>query len=448
MLCSMSFTTGNKMKNLYKIIAIVATLLFGQVGFVSAQTKPGEGGGLGTVTSVGAGCSLTPTITTAGTLDVQHLVDARTTTSEAILDGDCGDLITFNNASAIAATIAEAGAAGDFAAGWFVILRNLGAGVVTLTPTTSTVDGNATLVIRTDQSVFLFSDGTNYQIIGLAMPLDYVGANSLANAKRTGDGTTQKCEYTDGTTGIEERPCTASDTHKTVLTNFKFCFKDEESANAKMLCFDPDNVSLMKIWDFPTATYRLKKPFYWTAGSTSPDGTECSAPAEESIGSGADVVKPVTVACPMGTSETDGTILLDPIQIPGYFDKTSDLVLTITAKLTTDSGAGTLHGVFAGKCVGPGESHGKAFGTGVNADLTPVAGDVVDDDIQDISAALDTDTTGIDCDGGDIFYGKITVCDTDASPSTGCTSSAGFENDMSFVSFYGNYRVNSLSSDD
>jgi hypothetical protein len=89
--------------------------------------------------------------------------DTRTTTSEAITDSDRGKVITFSNAGAIAATIAQAGAAGNFADGWYTYLENIGAGAVTLTPTTSTVDGAATLVLQTNQGVLLFSDGTNYK---------------------------------------------------------------------------------------------------------------------------------------------------------------------------------------------------------------------------------------------------------------------------------------------
>jgi len=88
--------------------------------------------------------------------------DARTTTSEAITDGDRAKIVTFSNSSAVAATIAQAGTGGNFADGWFAILENLGAGIVTLTPTTSTVNGAATLVLAKYQSCLLLSDGTNY----------------------------------------------------------------------------------------------------------------------------------------------------------------------------------------------------------------------------------------------------------------------------------------------
>jgi len=88
-------------------------------------------------------------------------VRATTTTSEALATTDQGKLVTFSNSSSVAATIAQAGA-GTFFSGWVTSLRNLGAGTVTLTPSTSTVDGAATVVLLPGQGLDLYSDGTNY----------------------------------------------------------------------------------------------------------------------------------------------------------------------------------------------------------------------------------------------------------------------------------------------
>lgn len=89
-------------------------------------------------------------------------VRATTTTSEALANSDQNKLVTFSNGSAVACTIAQAGSGGNFAAGWAVSLRNLGAGTVTCTPTTSTVDGAATVILLPGQGLDLYSDGTNY----------------------------------------------------------------------------------------------------------------------------------------------------------------------------------------------------------------------------------------------------------------------------------------------
>lgn len=93
-------------------------------------------------------------------------INPQTGTSYAILTASQGTLITHSNAAAIADTIAQAGSTG-FPAGWWVDLQVLGssAGSVTLTPTTSTIDGGATIVIVPGQGVRVISDGTNYQVI-------------------------------------------------------------------------------------------------------------------------------------------------------------------------------------------------------------------------------------------------------------------------------------------
>lgn len=123
----------------------------------------GAGGG-GTVTSVATGCGLSGgTITTTGTVISSWVADARTTTSEAIADSDCGKQMTFSNGSAIAATIAQAGSGGNFINGWFTVVKNIGAGALTITPATSTISGAASITLSTGEFCVITSDGTNYE---------------------------------------------------------------------------------------------------------------------------------------------------------------------------------------------------------------------------------------------------------------------------------------------
>ena len=122
--------------------------------------------GSGTVTSVDASGGVETAsgsaITATGTVRAAELVNAQTGTTYTYLTGDRGKLVTHSNASAIAGTLPQAG--GTFPAGWFMDVRNLGAGSLTVTPTTSTIDGAATLVLDTGQFARIVSDGTNYQI--------------------------------------------------------------------------------------------------------------------------------------------------------------------------------------------------------------------------------------------------------------------------------------------
>lgn len=93
-----------------------------------------------------------------------HPVNAQTGTSYAILAADRGKRLTLSNAASIAATIAAAGTTG-FEDGFFVFFEVTGDGAVTITPTTSTINGAATLVLNSGMSGILFSDGTNYRVM-------------------------------------------------------------------------------------------------------------------------------------------------------------------------------------------------------------------------------------------------------------------------------------------
>lgn len=102
-------------------------------------------------------------ITGTGTLRVAEAFNAQTGTSYTVLTGDRGKLATFSNAAAIAVTLPAAGA--SFPDGWFFDVQCVGAGTVTITPTTSTINGAATLVLHTGWSARIVSDGTNYRAI-------------------------------------------------------------------------------------------------------------------------------------------------------------------------------------------------------------------------------------------------------------------------------------------
>ncbi len=120
-----------------------------------------------TTLSISTTCGVTGgPITTSGTISGTETVNAQTGTSYAILNGDCGKLVTQANGSAIADTIAQAGSGGNFAAGWYADLQNTGAGTITVTPTTSTINGGSSLTLLTGQGVRIVSDGTNYFIAG------------------------------------------------------------------------------------------------------------------------------------------------------------------------------------------------------------------------------------------------------------------------------------------
>lgn len=142
---------------------------------VALQIGSPSGGGSGTVTSVTPGSGLVSgvtascaqtAITTTGTLSSAKCINAQTGTTYAISDGDRGKFVTAFNAAAQAYSIAQAGTASAFANGWYTTIYNKSTnalGIVTVTPTTSTINGSATLPIAPGQTATIVSDGTNYQ---------------------------------------------------------------------------------------------------------------------------------------------------------------------------------------------------------------------------------------------------------------------------------------------
>lgn len=92
------------------------------------------------------------------------VVNAQTGTSYSVSctagTGDRGSLITFNNAAAIAVTVPSAATCPN---GFYFNYRVIGAGAVTFTPTTSTVNGASTLLALSGQFGNFVSDNTNYQ---------------------------------------------------------------------------------------------------------------------------------------------------------------------------------------------------------------------------------------------------------------------------------------------
>lgn len=119
--------------------------------------------GGGTVTSVATGACLTGgTITSSGTIAGLNPVNAQVGTTYSVVNGDQCKLVTFSNTNPVAVSIPQAGGGGNFATGWLAFFQNRNTGTVTITPTTSTIDGAATIQLTQNQGMAIFSDGANY----------------------------------------------------------------------------------------------------------------------------------------------------------------------------------------------------------------------------------------------------------------------------------------------
>lgn len=150
-------------KGLVCLAALLASTSLANAQIVYGAGGTGGGGGSGTVTNIATGAGLTGgPITTTGTIAATEVINAQTGTTYTIQASDAAELVTFTNASPIAVTLPQA--TGSFAAGFGTTIQNKGAGLVTITPTTSTINGNTTLTIAANTGCDVVSDGTNYQV--------------------------------------------------------------------------------------------------------------------------------------------------------------------------------------------------------------------------------------------------------------------------------------------
>lgn len=123
-------------------------------------------------------------------------VNPQTGTTYTYLTTDFRKLVTHTNAGAIAGTLPQASA--SFPAGWYMLVQNRGAGALTITPTTSTIDGAASITLNQNEGTIIVSDGTNYftlrgKATGAAGVGDVVGPSSATdNAVVRYDSTTGK----------------------------------------------------------------------------------------------------------------------------------------------------------------------------------------------------------------------------------------------------------------
>lgn len=115
-------------------------------------------------------------ITLGGWIVGGNPVTANSGTSFAIVGAHQGRLITLSNAAPVAVSLPQAIIANNFSLGAKVLVFNRGAGLVTITPTTSTINGAASLALASGVGAYIISDGVNY----LALPFSGAASVSLA----------------------------------------------------------------------------------------------------------------------------------------------------------------------------------------------------------------------------------------------------------------------------
>lgn len=115
-------------------------------------------------------------------------LDSQTGTSYTVLSSDENKLLSFNNASSVAVTLPSTGTSG-FGAGAIFYMYNLGAGAVTVTPNTSTINGGSSIVLNQSQGAFVESNGTHYVAWISAAPTGSGTVTSLATTSPITGGT-------------------------------------------------------------------------------------------------------------------------------------------------------------------------------------------------------------------------------------------------------------------
>lgn len=195
--------------------------------------------------TVGGGASVVPV---SGVLEQAQPVNAQTGVNYTYLLTDRGKIVTRTNAAAMADTLPQATA--NFGAGWFTTIENISTSArLTITPTTSTIDGAATLIIYPGQVVTITSDGTNYQAT-------ITGNNLVRYAAKTANYTLLPSDFNafiDFTT--------AGFTLSTAIAaaNFSGIFFVRNSATTGNVTWDPTSTEttdgLTTITIFPGETY-------------------------------------------------------------------------------------------------------------------------------------------------------------------------------------------------
>jgi len=126
-------------------------------------------------------------------------VNLQSGTTYVIASGDENRLTVFTSATAVAVTLPQTTTTG-FGNGAIFQVFARGSGAVTITPTTSTINGNATVVLNQGQGAWIESDGTNYSAWVSAAPS---GSGTVTSVAQT---------FTGGLISVGGSPITSSGT--------------------------------------------------------------------------------------------------------------------------------------------------------------------------------------------------------------------------------------------
>ena len=123
-------------------------------------------------------------------------VNPQTGTTYTVAESDMGKLVTLSNGSAIAVTLPI-----TLSTTFLCAMQNLGAGTATLTPASShTINGAASLTLKTGEGVWLFFDGTNWFAVCGRTALNFAD-NEVVGGTFNGSNTAGTLAHTPNPTG-------------------------------------------------------------------------------------------------------------------------------------------------------------------------------------------------------------------------------------------------------
>lgn len=330
-----------------------------------------------------------------------------TTTSITIGANDNGNAISESNAGAVAATIAQAGTSGFPEGSYSVFLQNTGAGAITVTPTTSTINGVSTMVIPAGSTssptgAWIFSDlAGNY--VGLPF-----GSGSGAGLVGSAAGTLMVSPGTTGTvTGLAE-------------TNNDCALGVSGAWATSALCLLTTGGQTVSGTDVFSGTLNVSGTFQsggntmtfpTSAATLAGLGIDQSFTAGQAVTPSALTMSASTVATNAALSNVfTGTMV--HAQSPYTISNPTNLLAgqPITYRLTESSTGGDKVGTWGSDFNFPGGT--PVFNTAANA-------------VNVVSCIVDTGTPTLQCFGGALVLGTASFCSSGATPAACGSAQAG-----------------------
>lgn len=189
--------------------------------------------------------------------------------------------------------------------------------------------------------------------------------NSKENAERVGDGVTQTCRWTDSISGPRYEPCDDADIAERIMPSKSrglYSTTDDEWVEK----VTPSAATPKAVWSYVLASTRPKKSIWFPAGSLSTDGTQCAAPAEVTINSGA---KRFTIIC----ADNDSSTIYGEVVMPDSWDMGTVTIEGSFVQTAADTSAINSDVAFACRS-GAGGTINNTWGTEVAMDITNVSG--------------------------------------------------------------------------